>query len=59
MNAQYRFDDVLPSFPGLYAHGLFEYVNNGRTPALTLGVQNNGIHSAMWVWVAALAGLAP
>lgn len=38
-SAQYRFDDVLPSFPGLYANGLFEFVNNGRTPALTLGVQ--------------------
>lgn len=39
LNAQYRFDDLLPRFPGLYAHGQFEYVNNGRTPALTLGLQ--------------------
>lgn len=38
-NAQYRFDDLLPTFPGLYATGMFEYVANDRTPALTLGVQ--------------------
>lgn len=39
LNAQYRFDDLLPTFPGLYANGQFEYVANDRTPALTLGVQ--------------------
>lgn len=39
LNAQYRFDDLLPNFPGLYGHGQFEYVANGRTPALTIGVQ--------------------
>ncbi|PIQ26770.1 hypothetical protein COW36_00545 [bacterium (Candidatus Blackallbacteria) CG17_big_fil_post_rev_8_21_14_2_50_48_46] len=39
MNGQYSFDELLPHFSGLIGKGQFEFVNNGRTPALTLGVQ--------------------
>ena len=39
LNARYRFDGVLQNFPGLYGISRFEYVANGRTPAVQLGVQ--------------------
>lgn len=39
LNGRYSFDELLPQFPGLSLNGMFEFVNNGRTPALTLGVQ--------------------
>jgi uncharacterized protein YoxC len=39
LRSQYSFDGVLPEFQGLNAHGQFEFVNNGRTPGLTLGLQ--------------------
>lgn len=38
-NARYRFDGVLQNFPGLYGISRFEYVANGRTPAVQLGLQ--------------------
>lgn len=39
LNGRYSFDELLPNFQGLSANSQFEFVNNGRTPALTLGVQ--------------------
>jgi hypothetical protein len=38
-NGRYNLDEVLPNFQGLYLNGRFEYVNNGRNPGLTLGLQ--------------------
>lgn len=39
LNGSYSFDELLPQFQGLSLNGMFEFVNNGRTPALTLGLQ--------------------
>lgn len=39
LNGRYGFDELLPNFKGLSVNGQFEFVNNGRTPALTLGMQ--------------------
>lgn len=39
MNARYRFDGVLPQFTDFYGLANLEVITNGRTPALTLGLQ--------------------
>lgn len=39
LSANYSFDQVMKDFPGLSVNGSFEYVGNGRQPALNLGVQ--------------------
>ncbi len=39
MNARYRFDGVLPQFTDFYGLANLELITNGRTPALTLGLQ--------------------
>lgn len=39
MNARYRFDGILPQFTDFYGLANLELITNGRTPALTLGLQ--------------------
>ncbi|MGV3525912.1 MAG: hypothetical protein ACO1RX_16935 [Candidatus Sericytochromatia bacterium] len=41
LTGQYRFDELLPAFPGLTANSLMEFVANGRTPGWTLGLQKS------------------
>lgn len=41
LTGQYRFDELLPAFPGLTVNSLMEFVANGRTPGWTLGLQKS------------------